>query len=135
MSADGTWNITVQTPMGAQTSTVELVTDGDFSGAGRHPSSPDNHHNSIKSSQEYITPRTKSCANATSAPSTSPTLTAERSIRSVSYEPSLANKFDVLNRLRAFENAVDASEYEYRPCSSPVRIWSGGTIQAESYGS
>jgi len=28
MSADGTWNITVQTPMGAQTSTVELHTDG-----------------------------------------------------------------------------------------------------------
>jgi hypothetical protein len=28
MSADGTWNITVQTPMGAQSSTVELVTAG-----------------------------------------------------------------------------------------------------------
>ena len=28
MSADGTWNITVQTPMGAQTSTVELASDG-----------------------------------------------------------------------------------------------------------
>ncbi len=28
MSADGTWNITLQTPMGAQSSTVELVTDG-----------------------------------------------------------------------------------------------------------
>jgi hypothetical protein len=28
MSADGTWNITVQTLMGAQTSTVELLTDG-----------------------------------------------------------------------------------------------------------
>ena len=28
MSADGTWNITVQTPMGAQDSTVELVSDG-----------------------------------------------------------------------------------------------------------
>jgi hypothetical protein len=28
MSADGTWNITVQTPMGAQASTVELITDG-----------------------------------------------------------------------------------------------------------
>ena len=28
MSADGTWNITLQTPMGAQSSTVELVSDG-----------------------------------------------------------------------------------------------------------
>ncbi len=28
MSAEGTWNITVQTPMGAQDSTVELVSDG-----------------------------------------------------------------------------------------------------------
>jgi len=28
MSADGSWNITLQTPMGAQTSTIELVTDG-----------------------------------------------------------------------------------------------------------
>lgn len=28
MSADGTWKITVQTPMGAQSSTVELSTDG-----------------------------------------------------------------------------------------------------------
>ena len=28
MSTDGTWNITLQTPMGAQSSTVELVTDG-----------------------------------------------------------------------------------------------------------
>jgi hypothetical protein len=28
MSADGTWNITVQTPMGAQSSTVELSSDG-----------------------------------------------------------------------------------------------------------
>jgi hypothetical protein len=28
MSADGTWEITIQTPMGAQTSTVELTTDG-----------------------------------------------------------------------------------------------------------
>jgi hypothetical protein len=28
MSADGTWNITVQTLMGAQSSTVELVADG-----------------------------------------------------------------------------------------------------------
>jgi hypothetical protein len=28
MSPDGTWNITVQTPMGAQTSTVELASDG-----------------------------------------------------------------------------------------------------------
>ena len=28
MSADGTWKITVQTPMGVQISTVELVTDG-----------------------------------------------------------------------------------------------------------
>jgi hypothetical protein len=28
MSVDGTWNITVQTPMGAQSSTVELVADG-----------------------------------------------------------------------------------------------------------
>jgi hypothetical protein len=28
MSVDGTWNITVQTPMGNQTSTVELHSDG-----------------------------------------------------------------------------------------------------------
>ena len=28
MSVDGTWNITVQTPMGAQSSTVELAADG-----------------------------------------------------------------------------------------------------------
>ncbi len=28
MSADGTWNITLQTPLGAQSSTVELVSDG-----------------------------------------------------------------------------------------------------------
>jgi hypothetical protein len=28
MSVDGKWNITVQTPMGAQSSTLELVTDG-----------------------------------------------------------------------------------------------------------
>jgi hypothetical protein len=28
MSVDGTWNITVQTPMGAQDSTVELAADG-----------------------------------------------------------------------------------------------------------
>ena len=28
MSADGTWKITVQTPMGSQSSTVELATDG-----------------------------------------------------------------------------------------------------------
>jgi hypothetical protein len=28
MSAEGTWNIILQTPMGAQTSTIELVTDG-----------------------------------------------------------------------------------------------------------
>jgi hypothetical protein len=28
MSIDGRWNITVQTPMGAQSSTLELVTDG-----------------------------------------------------------------------------------------------------------
>jgi hypothetical protein len=28
MSVDGTWNITVQTMMGAQSSTVELVADG-----------------------------------------------------------------------------------------------------------
>ncbi len=28
MSVDGTWNITVHTPMGAQASTVELVSDG-----------------------------------------------------------------------------------------------------------
>ena len=27
MSVDGTWNITLQTPIGAQASTVELVTD------------------------------------------------------------------------------------------------------------
>ena len=27
MSADGTWKITVQTPMGAQSSTVELASD------------------------------------------------------------------------------------------------------------
>ena len=35
MSADGTWNITLQTPMGAQSSTVELVTDG--AEPDRHP--------------------------------------------------------------------------------------------------
>ena len=28
MSVDGTWNITLQTPLGAQSSTVELVSDG-----------------------------------------------------------------------------------------------------------
>ena len=28
MSVDGTWKITVQTPMGAQESTIELVSDG-----------------------------------------------------------------------------------------------------------
>ena len=28
MSVDGTWNITLQTPMGVQTSTVELLSDG-----------------------------------------------------------------------------------------------------------
>jgi len=28
MSVDGTWNITVQTPLGAQSSTVELAADG-----------------------------------------------------------------------------------------------------------
>jgi len=28
MSVDGTWNITLQTPMGAQSSTVELASDG-----------------------------------------------------------------------------------------------------------
>jgi hypothetical protein len=28
MSADGTWQITLHTPMGVQASTVELVTDG-----------------------------------------------------------------------------------------------------------
>jgi hypothetical protein len=28
MSADGTWNITVETPMGSQSSTLELATDG-----------------------------------------------------------------------------------------------------------
>ncbi len=28
MSVDGTWKITLQTPMGEQTSTIELVSDG-----------------------------------------------------------------------------------------------------------
>jgi hypothetical protein len=28
MSVDGTWQITLQTPMGAQASTIELVSDG-----------------------------------------------------------------------------------------------------------
>jgi hypothetical protein len=28
MSVDGTWNITLQTPMGTQTSTIELASDG-----------------------------------------------------------------------------------------------------------
>ena len=28
MSVDGTWKITIQTPMGAQESTIELVSDG-----------------------------------------------------------------------------------------------------------
>jgi hypothetical protein len=28
MSVDGTWNITLQTPMGPQASTIELVSDG-----------------------------------------------------------------------------------------------------------
>ena len=28
MSADGTWNVTLNTPMGAQAGTLELATDG-----------------------------------------------------------------------------------------------------------
>jgi hypothetical protein len=43
MSVDGTWKITLQTPMGAQTSTIELVSDGNaLSGtqSGTHESGP-----------------------------------------------------------------------------------------------
>ena len=31
MSIDGTWNVTLQTPMGAQTGTLTFATDGEHS--------------------------------------------------------------------------------------------------------
>jgi hypothetical protein len=38
MSADGTWNITINTPMGAQNATLELKTaDGTLSGSMKSP--------------------------------------------------------------------------------------------------
>ena len=36
MSIDGTWNLTVNTPMGAQQSTIEFTTDGDTLNGERH---------------------------------------------------------------------------------------------------